>query len=131
MLVTSVTGCGVPAAALSGDVKFDGNAIKEGTIRLVPIEGTKGTGGSAKIAEGKYDIPREGGLTAGKYEVMIMATEQRGFMRAEGASGEGGTEQVPRIVQYIPESYNTATTLRVELSGGKNEKSFDLKPGGS
>ena len=139
-------GCGgAPTASLAGKVTFDGKDIAEGTIQLTPKEGTPGQGGAGKITNGAYTIPRDGGLTAGKYSVVIMATRpanpaEIAKMRAESTTA-GEQQQSPEdadgksapaakaaspVVQYLPAKFNIQTELTAELKAGENSKDFIL-----
>jgi len=58
--------------AVSGTVNVDGAALESGHISFQPTEG-QATSGGAIVKGGKYTVPREGGLVAGKYRVAINA----------------------------------------------------------
>ena len=45
----------------------------------------------------------------------------------DGELGEGGARE-EEMVQYIPDRYNSATELTVDLAPGENTKDFDLEP---
>jgi hypothetical protein len=125
------TGCEKPIA-VSGTVLFDGEPLPEGSIRFFPDRGTPGGGGSAKVLDGKYDIPADANLLAGSYSVMIVAMKETGRMlRAPEAIpvSEGGTgkrEKYKEIIQYIPGKYNSGTKLRVQLKESSNRADFSL-----
>ena len=124
-LACGIVGCGSDTCSLTGQVTFDGQPIPDGNIRLDPIEGATGPGGSAKIANGTYEIPEGNGMLAGKHRVLISATRATGRMvRAENL--DGGPSQVEQVVQYIPERYNRASELSLELEAGENTKDFNL-----
>src|SRR5262245_59243361 len=68
-------GCGgdpLGRHAISGSVKVDGAPLASGNISFQPTEGQP-TSGGAVVSAGKYAVPREGGLVAGKYRVSINA----------------------------------------------------------
>src|SRR5262245_61063665 len=58
--------------AVSGTVKVDGAPLEKGNISFQPTEGQP-TSGGAMVLAGKYSVPRESGLVAGKYRVSINA----------------------------------------------------------
>lgn len=128
LLASGIVGCGSgDSCSLSGQVTFEGQPIEDGNIRLNPIEGTPGPGGSAKIVNGAYEIAEEKGMLAGKHQVLISATRATGRMiRAENL--DGGASQTEEIVQFIPAQYNRASELFVELEPGENPKDFNLNP---
>ena len=125
--VCGILGCGSSGAcSLSGQVTFDDQPITDGNIRLNPIEGASGPGGSAKIVDGRYEIPEDGGMLAGKHRVLISATRETGRMvRAENLGG--GPDRIEQVVQYIPARYNRNSELEVELNLGENTKDFALR----
>ena len=128
LLACSIIGCGSDGApcSLSGGVTFDGQPVTDGNIRLNPIDGALGPGGSAKIIDGKYEIAEGNGMLAGKHRVLISATRATGRMvRAE--SLDGGPSETPQVVQYIPQRYNRTSELVEELNAGENTKGFDLR----
>jgi hypothetical protein len=134
-----IVGCsGGDVSTLSGTVTFEGQPLAEGNLRLMPADGGAGHGAGAKIVNGSYDIPSSGGLTPGRYSVMISSTraattEETARM---GAGGEGGDDpdeeegegDAPPQVQLIPARYNVATTLSVTVDKGANTENFDLQP---
>src|SRR5262249_24983052 len=56
--------------AVTGSVMFDDAPLKTGNISFSPTEG-QATSGGAVIFNGKYSVPRDNGLLAGKYRVTI------------------------------------------------------------
>ncbi len=127
VVVISIAGCSSESpSSLSGQATFDGAPIPDGNIRLDPIGDTPGPGGAAKIIAGKYEIPRDAGMLAGKHQVLISATRATGRqVRAENL--DGGPSTTDEIVQYIPARYNTNLELDVDLEPGENTEDFDLR----
>jgi hypothetical protein len=110
---------------LSGSVSFEGAPVAEGSIRFVPEEKGKQPEG-AVIRDGKYNAT----LTAGKKQVIIEA-----FRPKEGQSNvpqrPGGVplrSSAVDVEMYIPEKYNTKTTLSVEAGPETSTKNFELVP---
>jgi hypothetical protein len=126
-----LTGCEEPLE-VSGTVLFDGKPLPEGAIRFFPNKGTPGDGASAEIVEGAYSIPGDVNLMPGGYTVMITAMKETGRMVsapdvvpvAEG--GTGKRERYKEKIQYIPNKYNYATKLKVELSESSTAIDFSL-----
>jgi hypothetical protein len=105
-----VMGCSQGTSCwLKGQVTFQGKPVEDGNIVLRPAAGTPGASASAKLAGGKYEFAKAAGLKAGKYLILITATN-RGY-------------------QYIPNKYNIASELTVDLQGGDNIKDFTLAAG--
>jgi hypothetical protein len=144
MVCAALLGClmlgcsGGDVSTLSGTVNFEGQPLAEGNLRLMPADGATGHGAGAKIVNGSYDIPASGGLTPGKYSVMISATRAataaEAAARMDGGQGksdpdeEEGEGDAPPQVQLIPAKYNVATTLTVTIEKGANTEDFDLQP---
>lgn len=126
LLAGTILGCGSGAScSLSGQVSFEGQPIPDGNIRLNPIEGTPGPGGSAKIVNGAYEIAEGEGMLAGKHQVLISAARATGRMiRVENL--DTGASEREEIEQYIPERYNRATELVLDLEPGENTENYDL-----
>ena len=105
-----ITGCSQGTSCwLKGQVTFEGKPVEDGNIVLRPVEKTPGPAVAAKITGGNYEIPKDKGLKAGKCLVLITAVNK-------------GT-------QYIPDKYNIASAVTVDLQGGANSKDFALEPG--
>lgn len=141
-LVCGFSGCGEggSAATLSGTVKYAGEPVAEGNIRLLAVEGTPGAGASAKIIDGKYSLSGED-LKSGKHQVVIFGYRGTGQMiedegaepdsvgeddAGEGDAAEGGP--VEEREQYIPDKYNRDATEMLDLTAGENTKNYDLQP---
>lgn len=106
-----MVGCGKKGTASSakGQVTLAGQAVPDGDLVFRPMKDTPGQAVSTKITGGKYEFAQNKGLVAGKYLVLITATN-RGF-------------------QYIPDKYNLGSGLTVDLSPGANDKDFKLEAG--
>jgi len=124
-----VVGCGGGnPCSVGGQVTFDGQPIEDGNIRLDPIEESLGASGAAKITGGKYSIPQDKGMLAGKHQVRISATRSTGRMVPVAEVLEGEPQEMrEEIIQYIPARYNQESELTVELAPGENTKDFDLQ----
>ena len=131
------------AASLKGTVKFGGQAVESGVIRLAPGAGTLGAGGASKITNGEFSIPSGETLKSGEHTVLIMATRSTGrkvqapaiqseVVNADGESGAASASSSPKMIdeteQYIPEKYNRASELTITLQPGENTKDWDLMP---
>ena len=69
-----VVGCsgGDDRVEVTGTVTLKGGPIKSGTISFSPLEGQK-FGATATVSNGDFNIPKESGLTPGKYLVRVSA----------------------------------------------------------
>ncbi len=128
-LVMAMTGCvdsGPATYPVKGTVTFDGQPVADGQIIFYATE-TGVTPDAAPIKDGKYSlVAREG-----QKRVHIEATRVvpgKMIPRPAPATGED-----PVTEMYIPESYNTKSTLEafVTDSARDNEFDFTLKSDGS
>jgi hypothetical protein len=124
----TLTGCGgseempYSQAEVSGTVTYQGVQLEKGLIRFVPDSNVVGKPIYAKIEQGSYQVPADKGACVGKNRVEIT-----------GFRGTGKKEQTPEAEeveieeQYIPEKYNSQSTLTVDIQEEKNVKNFELK----
>lgn len=99
---------------ITGKVTFDGTPVAKGDITLRP-EKTSTAPQGATIKDGSFQMK----ANEGKYKVEIIST--RVVLGKKGPMGEDAIEE------FIPEKYNTKTTLGAEVkSSGKNELIFEL-----
>jgi hypothetical protein len=113
----AATGCGKSGPKMievTGTVKYDGKEIPDGDIRFIPEDKSIGPE-EGKIKDGKYAVK----VREGKNRVEISASRA-----VPGKKGPMGTEDL--IESYIPEKYNSKTTLSAEVGAGKTEHNFDL-----
>ncbi len=118
---------GPERAAVSGTVTVDGVPLPFGTITFKPTGDGRMANGA--IEEGVYSIPEESGPNLGSYMVDI-----RGYANSPAALGEEeGDEETEEEQEFnlgpqiVPEAYNAATTLQVEIASGENTQDFPLK----
>ncbi len=133
VLALGLSGCngsgdGLPRQAVSGTVTFGGQPLATGAIQFVPAGGMGAGGGivgGAMILNGKYSIPRDGGLIPGKYKVSINSGNATG----ERPKAELGPGRVPNVAkELIPVKYNSGTTLEIEIKeGGSSALNFTLE----
>lgn len=99
---------------ITGKVTFDGTPVAKGDITLRP-EKTSTAPQGATIKDGSFQMK----ANEGKYKVEIIST--RIVPGKKGPMGEDAIEE------FIPEKYNTKTTLGAEVkSSGRNEFIFEL-----
>ncbi len=124
-------GCGhgseIPRASVSGKVSYQGQPIADGTIRFVPIKGTKGPVAGAEIKDGVYQVVVAGGVPLGTHRVEIQAfqtlAQDSSQPRRPGRIGD-----LPAKRQYLPTQYNRQSTLEATIdSKGEKIQDFDLK----
>ena len=123
-------GCGksneAPRTVVEGTVTFQSQPIENGAITFAPIQGLNGAAVQLKIQDGKFstatDANDKRGIVIGQNDVEIIAYKKTGKQIKDPDNNLSD-----EIIQFIPEKYNTKTTLRQEITAGKNELVFDLK----
>ncbi len=119
-----LAGCsGGSPCSVSGQVTFGGKPIPEGNIKFDPAEESQGSAGSGKILDGRFEIPLDAGMHAGKYLVSITANKKSGRTVKQFDST---TAKMEEIVQYIPDRYNLQSQLQADLTPGENTQDFAL-----
>src|SRR4051794_7418598 len=75
LVLAAVAGCSGDASqgTVNGEVTFDDQPVKEGSIRFSPVDGKSATAG-AKIADGKFTAQ----VPVGKHKVEINAPKPTG-----------------------------------------------------
>lgn len=118
--LSATTGCGgglsYPHATIHGVVTLDGIPIQNGKITYFPqASAGAGSGGSATIAAGEYEIS---GVPIGQANFTFSALVETGRMV------EDLGKQVPERVNPIPAIYREAGVAREITSSG--EQNFEL-----
>jgi hypothetical protein len=102
----------------------DGKPLTDGQIRFFALSGGIGTDGFVK--GGRYDIPLESGMSAGKYRVEVSAVRSTGrkIPDHDGAADAMKDE----IVEDLPAKFNQDSMLQIDFDPEKDEPhDFDLK----
>jgi len=126
VIFTGCIGDSGQQAIVSGKVTYQGEPVSQGSIRFVPLGGTKGPSSGAVIQDGVYEAKARGGVPLGEHRVEIKATRPTGEEKPEATKH---LDIFPDPVeQYLPEKYNTKSeiTLKVE-KGGKMKHDFVLE----
>ena len=125
LLVGGCGGDGLGRHAISGTVTVDGTTVATGNIGFQPMD--KGaTSGGATINVGKYTIPRDKGLTAGKYRVTINAPKPGTGGEAQKNVAPG--EPVPAPQELIPPEWNEKSEHTIDVADkGPFVFDFDVK----
>jgi len=110
--------------AISGTVKVDGIPLAKGHISFQPTEGQP-TSSGAVISGGKFSIPPETGLVAGKYRVSINAPVPGTGEKVEQNVIPG--EPTPPPKELIPREWNDASEHFIDVrKTGPFEFSLDV-----
>lgn len=121
-------GCGEPNPlgryALSGSVTFQGQPLDQGLISFEPVDPTKGVGSGALIKNGKYEIPTDKGLPAGRYTVRITSTDPTAPPPADAMPGDS---PVRLGKERIPPPWNLESDQQIEVKpDGEHVYSFAI-----
>ena len=119
-------GCGrsqTHVAAIGGEVKLDGQPLEEGSILLMPMEGTKGAAAGGEIMKGRYRLSGKAGPAVGWNRVEIRGLRKTGKMVPKSFPSRG--ELIEEYVEAIPPRFNSASTLKVEVKPGDNTANFE------
>lgn len=121
--LASFTSLGPQRHAVNGSVTWQGRPLENGIVSFRPLEEQPFESG-AVVQRGVFTIPREKGLTPGKYRVRIHASAADPSF----PTTEGERDRCPGI-EILPEKYNTTSDLTAEISSwGGTTLSFDLAP---
>jgi hypothetical protein len=124
-LVVPWLGCADPSGgreAVSGEIRFKGEPLDQGTIQFIPTEGQDTTSGRM-IHQGKYTVEKMEGLKPGKYKVVISS----GDPKESAPPGELPGAPFPVAKERIPTEYNRASKQEVEVKkGGPNKFDFTI-----
>ncbi|MCU0715872.1 MAG: carboxypeptidase-like regulatory domain-containing protein [Pirellula sp.] len=115
-------GCGPSDGRLSvsGTVTLKGQNLDQGTIEFFNEQTRTG----APIADGKYNIERDQGLTPGTYKVSITSGDGRTPADdPEAAPGPTGANIVSK--ERIPPEFNVKTKQEAKVESGKSNQ-FDF-----
>jgi hypothetical protein len=140
LVAAALVGCSEPYAGrmeVTGAVKLQGRALKDGSILFVPLD-KQDTQEGSQILDGEYKIPRQKGLKPGKYLVRVTAGDgvtparqsARGKKTVENEPaalpGPGGSRNIVSM-DLIPDEWNARSKQQVEIkSNGANRFDFDI-----
>ncbi|MFM8635403.1 MAG: hypothetical protein ACKOEX_11450 [Planctomycetia bacterium] len=112
-------GCGTNGrASVTGTVTLAGKAVEAGTIAFRPLDGKAPTAGGF-ITKGSFSVE----VPLGRMRVEINASEKTGEVIS---TAQGSPVEVDVMGEAIPERYNSASTLMVDVKSGVNRVDFKL-----
>ena len=116
LFLAAVIGCGrLPdepeRVVVSGTVIYQGQSVRKGRIRFIPIEDTQGPVSGGPIQEGSYRVDHKGGVPVGIHRVHIEAYRNPTPQEVDPIEGE-------MAVQYLPRKYNAESDLRLTVPAG-------------
>ena len=129
LLATLLLGCGAgdpQRVVVSGNVTYQGQPVRNGRIRFLPVQGTQCPVTGGTISGGRYVVDRKGGVPAGTYRVEIRTVSAA---RRDQTSMEDDDHPAPDETS-IPAKYNENSQLRIliEPDGATITKDFHLPP---
>jgi hypothetical protein len=116
-----LAGCArdAPTGTVTGEVTLDGQPLKEGVIRFVPVDGKTPTADAA--------------ITAGRFTATVPVGAKRLEVTAPKVVGKLKMYDTPdspvvdQVVELLPARYNVRSELTMIVQKGPQEKRFELK----
>jgi hypothetical protein len=115
----AIQGCSVdddlPRQSISGLIRLDGRPLPMGIVHYYPRNMGRGRPtvlGGAMITNGRFSIPRELGLTPGKYTVAVFTAVMTKTKRENNQVPGNAYTMAPEMV---PAKYNSASNLEIEI----------------
>jgi hypothetical protein len=120
LLLVSLVGCsgGNSVGTVSGEVKLDGQPLKKGIIRFVPVGGKSQTADTS-ITDGKFSAT----VPSGEKVVEITAPKVVGKQKMYDTPD---SPVVETVAELLPARYNVRSELRLTVQQGSQEKHFEL-----
>jgi hypothetical protein len=122
-VIVVLAGCGKKSdkGTVTGSVTLDGQPIKTGLIRFMPVDG-KTTTADSVITDGKFNAS----VPPGDKKVLISAQKVTGQRRVYETPDSPMTDVVQ---EQVPVRYNAQTTLTYSVTAGSQQKDFELTSG--
>ncbi|HKB41884.1 MAG TPA: hypothetical protein VKD72_35990 [Gemmataceae bacterium] len=125
-LVAGLAGCADSATkryAVSGEVKWQGKPLDQGSITFLAEDPALGSGGGALIKDGQYSIPANQGLLPGRYKVAVSSADPKKAVDPDAPPGAPG----PVYKDRIQPKYNAQTILTADVKAeGPNKFNFEV-----
>jgi hypothetical protein len=121
VLLLAAVGClgSSGLGTVKGTVTLDGQALKEGVVRFVPVDGKSQTA-TANIADGKFTAA----VPAGEMKVEFSAPKVTGRHKVYDTPDSPVVDDVGEL---IPERFNTKSQLRITVKKGSQDETFALQ----
>jgi len=120
-LACSIAACSSqpPTGTVEGEVTLDGQALADGSLQFVPVDGQAQTGG-ATIKDGKFTAE----LPLAKMKVEIHANKVIGKKKMYDTPDSPTYDD---IVELIPPRYNANSDLTLDVKPGAQAVKYELK----
>jgi hypothetical protein len=121
LLFLLLAGCsgGNPLGTVTGQVKLDGQPLRTGLIRFVPVDG-KGQTADTGITEGKYTATVPVGEVVVEITAPLVVGKQKMYATAD-------SPVVETVAELLPARYNVRSELRLTVQKGSQEKHFEMR----
>ena len=127
-----LVGCGDPSgdlrAAVSGTVALDGEPLRQGLVRFVPLAPTTGQKLSIRVEDGRFSAEALHGPVVGRHRIEIESTDTGG-LDTDDEDAIANLRQARRryvSVVKVPPWYNQYSNLTEEVVDGENQYHFEL-----
>jgi len=124
LLVGCSKSVGLERVIVSGKVTYQGQPVNQGSIRFVPVQGSKGPASAATIEHGTYEVKASGGVPIGTHRVEIQATRPTGEPKPDHLNYLDNVKEP--VGQYLPPKYNTNSELTLNVETGRR-MNYDFK----
>jgi hypothetical protein len=120
-VLTGVVGCSgpTPAGTVNGTVTLDGQPLKEGVVRFVPVDGKSPTA-SAIVTDGKFTAS----VPLGEMRVEFSAPR---IIGRHVVYDTPDSPVVDEVAELIPSRFNTKSELKITVQKGDQGETFPLK----
>ena len=108
----------LPTGTVAGRVTLDGQPVKDGLVKFVPVAGDLPTA-DARIVDGVYEAV----VPVGKFKVQISASRKVGQIKMYDTPD---SPVVDKMEEIIPPRYNVSSDMTIDVARGKNSKDFEL-----
>src|SRR5262245_18716479 len=120
LLLACAAGCsGDGKSSVRGNVKLDGQPLKEGLIKLVPAD-AKSSAVDTTIRDGRYKLTA---VPPGEYRVEISANKVVGKKKMYDTPDSPTVDEVEEL---LPPRYNRSSELKLTVKSGSQDKDYEL-----
>ncbi|HEX3150404.1 MAG TPA: hypothetical protein VHR66_20165 [Gemmataceae bacterium] len=114
------TGCqGGSTSTLTGTVTVDGQPLKDGAVRFIPLDPSKGGTAGAVIKDGTFTCQ----VPVGEMRVEFNGAKVVGKRKAYDTPD---SPMVDIVEELLPAKYNTQSELKITIKGGSQKETWAL-----
>jgi len=120
IVLLALAGCSdTGTGTVNGTVTLDGQPLKEGTVRFVPVDGQSQTS-SAVVKDGQFTAA----VSLGEMKVEFSAPKVTGKRKMYDTPD---SPVVDDVAELIPERFNVRSDLKISVKSGSQSETFPLK----